>query len=79
MTSRKFNKWSELGSIMHEILQNCVEFSENEEKHSHRIAELKKQVSDLTKVSSQLLLNIRELFWILIIYMILLFPMKADI
>nr|WP_318029845.1 hypothetical protein [Mycoplasmopsis bovis] len=33
---------------MHEILQNCVEFSENEEKHSHRIAELKKQVSDLT-------------------------------
>nr|WP_318029480.1 hypothetical protein [Mycoplasmopsis bovis] len=49
MTSRKFNKWSELGSIMHEILQNCVEFSENEEKHSHRIAELKKQVSDLTK------------------------------
>ncbi|UTW26499.1 serine hydroxymethyltransferase [Mycoplasmopsis bovis] len=48
MTSRKFTKWNELGSIMHEILQNCVEFSENEEKHSHRIAELKKQVSDLT-------------------------------
>lgn len=48
MTSRKFNKWSELGSIMHEILQNCVEFSENEDKHSHGIAELKKQVSDLT-------------------------------
>ncbi len=48
MTSRKFNKWNELGSIMHEILQNCVEFSENEDKHSQRIAELKKQVSDLT-------------------------------
>ncbi len=47
-------------------------------KNTHiGIAELKKQVSDLTKVSSQLLLNIRELFWILIIYMILLFPYES--
>lgn len=48
MSSRKFAKWKELGAIMHEILQNCVEFSENESKHLDRIAELKKQVEALT-------------------------------